>query len=117
MCGFVGFSSTCSNKEKIINNMLKEIYHRGPDSQECYFDKDVALGFARLSIIDIEGGTQPIFNEDESLVLVFNGEIYNFQKLRDELKNKGHIFSTNTDSEILIHGYKEYGEEIGRAHV
>ena len=112
MCGFVGFSSTCSNKEKIINNMLKEIYHRGPDSQECYFDKDVALGFARLSIIDIEGGTQPIFNEDESLVLVFNGEIYNFQKLRDELKNKGHIFSTNTDSEILIHGYEEYGEAL-----
>lgn len=112
MCGFVGFSSTCDNKEAIVDSMLKEIYHRGPDSQETYVDDDVALGFARLSIIDLEGGTQPLYNEDKSMVLVFNGEIYNFQTLREDLVAKGHTFSTQTDSEVLIHGYEEYGPEL-----
>ena len=112
MCGFVGFSSTCDNKEAIVDSMLKEIYHRGPDSQETYVDDDVALGFARLSIIDLEGGTQPLYNEDKSMVLVFNGEIYNFQTLREDLVAKGHTFSTHTDSEVLVHGYEEYGADL-----
>ncbi|MEG0894512.1 MAG: asparagine synthase (glutamine-hydrolyzing), partial [Oscillospiraceae bacterium] len=112
MCGFVGFSSKCSDKEKIISDMLKQIVHRGPDSQESYTDEDVALGFARLGIIDLNGGNQPMFNEDKSMVLIFNGELYNYKDIRKELIEKGHIFSTNCDSEILLHGYEEYGKEL-----
>ena len=112
MCGFVGFSSQCENKEKIIKEMLQKIVHRGPDSNESYTDEDIAFGFARLSIIDLEGGTQPLFNEDETMVLIFNGEIYNYQILREDLIAKGHIFKTLTDSEVLLHGYEEYGSEI-----
>lgn len=112
MCGFVGFTGSIPEKEKIVRKMLKRIVHRGPDSQECYLDEDVALGFARLSIIDLEGGTQPLFNEDGSLVLIFNGEIYNFQPLREELLKKGHVFKTRSDSEVLIHGYEEYGTRL-----
>ncbi|MFZ2538546.1 MAG: asparagine synthase (glutamine-hydrolyzing) [Oscillospiraceae bacterium] len=112
MCGFVGFSSKCGDKEEIIKEMLQKIVHRGPDSHESYVDDDVAFGFARLSIIDIEGGTQPLFNEDNSMVLIFNGEIYNYQILREELLEKGHIFKTQTDSEVLLHGYEEYGPEL-----
>lgn len=112
MCGFVGFSGKCENKPLIIGQMLDKISHRGPDSQETYTDNDVALGFARLSIIDLEGGTQPIFNEDKTKLLIFNGEIYNYQLLRDELIKRGHIFTTQTDSEVLLHGYEEYGAEL-----
>ncbi|MEG0691585.1 MAG: asparagine synthase (glutamine-hydrolyzing), partial [Oscillospiraceae bacterium] len=112
MCGFVGFSSKCGGKEKIIKEMLQKIAHRGPDSHESYVDEDVAFGFARLSIIDLEGGTQPLFNEDNSMVLIFNGEIYNYQVLRQDLIQKGHIFKTLTDSEVLLHGYEEYGPAL-----
>lgn len=112
MCGYVGFSSKCSDKKEIVTSMLNQIIHRGPDSHESYTDDKVALGFARLSIIDIEHGTQPLFNEDKSMVLVFNGEIYNYRELREELLNKGHVFTTHTDSEVLIHGYEEYGTKL-----
>ncbi|MEG0570987.1 MAG: asparagine synthase (glutamine-hydrolyzing) [Oscillospiraceae bacterium] len=112
MCGFVGFVSKMQDKQETINNMLQKIVHRGPDSQESFVDSDVALGFARLSIIDLEGGTQPIFNEDRTKVLIFNGEIYNYQVLREELISKGHIFTTHSDSEVLLHGYEEYGVEL-----
>lgn len=112
MCGFVGFSGKCQNKDKVIGEMLQKILHRGPDSQESYLDDEVALGFARLSIIDLENGTQPMANEDGSVVLVFNGEIYNFLDLREELIAKGHDFKTRSDSEVLVHGYEEYKEEL-----
>lgn len=112
MCGFVGFCGRKDEKKQHITEMLNTIKHRGPDSQESYCDEDVAFGFARLSIIDLEGGTQPLFNEDNSLVLIFNGEIYNYQALREELIKKGHIFKTHTDSEVLIHGYEEYGAKL-----
>ena len=92
--------------------MADRIAHRGPDQDEYYVDDKVSLGFRRLSIIDLEGGSQPIFNEDKTKVLVFNGEIYNYQSLREELLQKGHIFSTNTDSEVLLHGYEEYGKDL-----
>ena len=75
-------------------------------------DANMALGFRRLSIIDLEGGSQPIRNEDGTKVLVFNGEIYNFQELRKDLLAKGHVFKTSTDSEVLLHGYEEYGSEL-----
>lgn len=112
MCGFVGFTGKCENKQMVIDDMLNKIIHRGPDSQQSYVDNEVAFGFARLSIIDLENGSQPLFNEDESLVLIFNGEIYNYQALREELLEKGHVFKTHTDSEVLIHGYEEYGVSL-----
>ena len=93
--------------------MMDKIRHRGPDSGGKYTDEDIALGFRRLSIIDItESGDQPIYNEDRSKVLLFNGEIYNFRSIREELVAKGHIFTTKTDSEVLLHGYEEYGEKL-----
>lgn len=92
--------------------MIDKIIHRGPDSDGKYIDEDVALGFRRLSIIDLHGGDQPIFNEDNTLVLVFNGEIYNFKQLREDLINKGHVFKTSTDSEVIIHSYEEYGQDM-----
>lgn len=112
MCGFVGFSNKSMNKKEIIDQMMKKIIHRGPDSQNSYVDEDVALGFARLSIIDLDNGAQPLCNEDETVWLVFNGEIYNYMDLRGELIERGHIFKTRTDSEVLLHGYEEYGASL-----
>lgn len=112
MCGFVGYTGKIANQKGVLDTMSSQIAHRGPDSTDSYIDEDVALGFRRLAIIDLEGGSQPIFNEDKTKVLVFNGEIYNYKPLQQELKNKGHIFTTNTDSEVLIHGYEEWGSEL-----
>ena len=107
MCGFAGFYGQEKEKEEILQNMLRTIVHRGPDSEGKYLDEDIALGFRRLSIVDLsEHGNQPMFNEDKSLVLVFNGEIYNFKELRAELLEKGHIFANNSDSEVLLHGFE-----------
>ena len=93
--------------------MMDRIKHRGPDSEGKYIDENVAMGFRRLSLIDLsENGGQPIYNEDKTLVLTFNGEIYNFKELRAELEQAGHSFYTKTDSEVLIHGYEEWGEEL-----
>lgn len=110
MCGFVGFTNPAENAEAILQEMMDRIVHRGPDSSGKYLDDKVALGFRRLSIIDLAGGDQPLFNEDANLVLLFNGEIYNFKDLRQELCEKGHIFSTHSDGEVLLHAYEEYGE-------
>lgn len=113
MCGFVGFTNKINNSNLVIEDMMDKIRHRGPDSGGKYVDEDIALGFRRLSIIDISSsGDQPIYNEDKSKVLLFNGEIYNFQSIREELVSKGHIFTTKTDSEVLLHGYEEYGTEL-----
>ena len=110
MCGFAGFSvNGLPDAEKVIDAMGNRITHRGPDQAASYVDQDIALGFRRLAIIDLSGGSQPIFNEDRSMVLVFNGEIYNYQSIRADLLQKGHVFSTETDSEVLLHGYEEYG--------
>lgn len=114
MCGIVGFvdKSDKIKKKKIINKMMDKIEHRGPDSKGDFVNDYIALGFRRLSIIDLEGGTQPIYNEKENMLITFNGEIYNFKELRNELESKGHIFKTNTDTEVILHGYEEYGKEI-----
>lgn len=112
MCGFVGFVSKSNNKEYILKDMLDAIIHRGPDQTGEFINEDVALGFRRLSIIDVAHGAQPLFNEDKSIALVFNGEIYNYQDLREELIQRGHIFKTNTDSEVLVHSYEEYKEDM-----
>ena len=92
--------------------MADRIRHRGPDQDDYYIDADIAMGFRRLSIIDLEGGSQPILNEDGTKVLTFNGEIYNFQDLRRELIDAGHTFKTSTDSEVLLHGYEQWGAGV-----
>ncbi len=114
MCGFTGFTACgkVPDAERVLRKMTDRIAHRGPDDASYYSDDDIALGFRRLSIIDLDGGRQPIFNEDGSLVLVFNGEIYNYRELREELLAAGHVFATKTDSEVLLHGYEEYGEDL-----
>ncbi len=112
MCGFIGYTGKIDNNKEVLSNMLSKISHRGPDSEDSYSDDNISLGFRRLSIIDLQGGSQPIYNEDKTEVLVFNGEIYNFQVLRNDLLKKGHKFYTHTDSEVLIHGYEEYGKDL-----
>ena len=117
MCGFCGFSGQVMNREEVLHAMAERITHRGPDSDGYYIageheDDSIAMGFRRLSIIDLERGNQPIYNEDKSLVLMFNGEIYNYRALRTELIEKGHAFSTKTDSEVLLHGFEEWREEL-----
>ncbi len=113
MCGITGFTNKIDNADRVIVDMMDKIRHRGPDAEGSYVDSDIALGHRRLSIIDVSSsGDQPIFNEDGTLVIVFNGEIYNYREIREELGKKGHIFKTNTDTEVLIHGYEEYGEKL-----
>ena len=112
MCGIVGFVDKTKNKDKTIKKMADLIKHRGPDSDGYYTDEDVAIGFRRLSIIDLGNGSQPIYNEEKDKLVFFNGEIYNYKFLREDLEAKGHKFSTNTDTEVLLHGYEEYQEEL-----
>ncbi len=112
MCGFVGFVDKAPNKKKIIKDMADIIKHRGPDSDGYYVDDDCALGFRRLSIIDLEGGSQPIYNEDNSKAIIFNGEIYNYQEIKKDLLAKKHKFKTDADTEVILHGYEEYGDKI-----
>lgn len=113
MCGFAGFVGETRDREKVLHRMMDRIVHRGPDSEGSFVDEKAALGFRRLSIIDLsQVGDQPLYNEDRSKVLVFNGEIYNFQELRQELVKEGHTFVSATDSETLIHGYEQWGEQL-----
>ena len=111
MCGFVGFCSKNVKDKNVIKEMNNQIIHRGPDSDGYYFDKDVNFGFRRLSIIDLHEGSQPILNESGDTAIIFNGEIYNYQELREGLVAKGYKFKTHTDTEVILHGYEEYGEE------
>lgn len=112
MCGFSGFIDNIPNKKTVLESMMDEIIHRGPDESGEYIDENAALGFRRLSIIGVGNGLQPLYNEDGSLALVFNGEIYNYQELREDLIKKGHIFTTETDSEVLIHLYEDCKTEM-----
>lgn len=110
MCGICGMIGKVDNKEQILQGMMKAIEHRGPDGSESYIAEEAALGFQRLSIIDLDTGMQPMFNEEGDKVLVFNGEIYNYWILKEMLVQKGHTFRTTSDSEVLLHGYEEFGE-------
>ena len=115
MCGITGFVSAKHDLEeakKTLKAMADLIAHRGPDGEGFYVDERAALGHRRLSIIDLEGGSQPMFNEDKTLVTVFNGEIYNFMELRGQLEAAGHVFATHSDTEVLLHGYEEWGEAL-----
>lgn len=112
MCGIAGFMGQVENRADVIRNMTEVITHRGPDSDGFFTDDNISMGFRRLSIIDLGAGHQPIYNEDKSLVLTFNGEIYNYKNLRKELIAKGHKFYTDTDSEVLVHGFEEWKEDM-----
>jgi asparagine synthase (glutamine-hydrolysing) len=113
MCGIVGIldsSSASTALEPALRAMSDVIVHRGPDDDGLFVDDGIALGMRRLSIIDLEGGRQPIWNEDRSVVVVFNGEIYNYRELRAELQQRGHTFATHSDTEVIVHLYEEQEE-------
>lgn len=112
MCGFSGFAGKNCNREDVLKRMTDKIAHRGPDQEGMFLSEQAALGFRRLSIIDLENGSQPMYNEDKKIVITFNGEIYNHLEIRKELIEKGHVFENNSDTECLIHGYEEYGTDL-----
>lgn len=117
MCGIAGtyHSDGSSADRELVERMTRSIAHRGPDGAGFHFDREVGLGHRRLSIIDLEGGSQPIFNEDDSIAVVFNGEIYNYIELRQELEQAGHRFRTHSDTEVIVHGYEQWGTAcVGR---
>jgi asparagine synthase (glutamine-hydrolysing) len=117
MCGICGIYEYETHKpvgQQVLADMLHVLHHRGPDDAGVFFDKDVALGMRRLSIIDLNGGKQPISNEDGSVVTVLNGEIYNYQPLREELESRGHRLATASDTEVIVHLYEEFREECVR---
>ena len=115
MCGIAGiaaFGDMPSPSYQLLKEMCNTIIHRGPDEEGMDIRDGVAMGMRRLSIIDLAGGSQPIFNEDHTIRVVYNGEIYNFKELRKELESCGHHFKTNTDTEVIVHAYEEYGKDF-----
>ncbi len=112
MCGICGFTGQIEQRENTIKQMTEVITHRGPDSSGFYSDNFISMGFRRLSIIDLEEGHQPLYNEDKTLVLTFNGEIYNYKELKKELEGFGHTFATESDSEVLLHAFEQWDEEM-----
>jgi asparagine synthase (glutamine-hydrolysing) len=112
ICGQYNFRSGKPVSPSAIRLMTNTMVHRGPDDEGYYINGPVGLGFRRLSIIDLESGRQPMSNEDGSVYIVFNGEIYNFHELRHELEGKGHVFATRSDTEVIVHGYEEWGDKV-----
>ncbi|HEX4426003.1 MAG TPA: asparagine synthetase B, partial [Terriglobales bacterium] len=113
MCGIAGIvgGAPGSVDTETIHRMCQAIVYRGPDDEGIFVKDGVGLGMRRLSIIDLAGGHQPVFNEDRTIWTVFNGEIYNFPELRKELEDRGHRFYTHTDTEVIVHLYEEMGAE------
>lgn len=117
MCGICGFTGNVvpgggKDRGEVLTDMMNRIIHRGPDGEGRYLDDGIAMGFRRLSIIDLRGGDQPMRTVDGRYTITFNGEIYNYRELREVLKVRGHIFLTDSDTEVLLHGYSEFGAEI-----
>src|SRR5437879_12767317 len=112
ICGQYNFRSVTPVQRRDIEAMTKTLIHRGPDDEGYYIAGTLGFGFRRLSIIDLEGGHQPISDREESVWVIFNGEIYNFLELRRELEGYGHVFRTKSDTEVIIHGYKQWGDEV-----
>ena len=117
MCGIAGWLKLDTNRsnrdaEPVLHSMCETIVHRGPDSEGLWIDDRVALGMRRLSIIDLKTGDQPVFSCDRSVIVMMNGELYNYREVRTDLEKLGHKFTTNSDTEILPHLYEEYGEAL-----
>jgi asparagine synthase (glutamine-hydrolysing) len=112
ICGQYNFGDQAPVRSRDIEAMTKSIVHRGPDDDGFYISGSLGFGFRRLSIIDLSGGHQPMSDQEESVWVIFNGEIYNFQEVRRELEGHGHVFRTNSDTEVIIHGYKQWGDEV-----
>ena len=112
MCGIAGIITKREEKEELITKMSERIKHRGPDGEGYFIDDDIALAHRRLSIIDLSTGNQPMFNEDNSVVIVYNGEVYNYKELKEELLALGHTFTTTSDTEVLVHGYEEWHTDL-----
>src|SRR5262252_9375875 len=113
MCGICGkllFDTQASVSPELVKSMAQAIAHRGPDDAGYHVSGNMALGFRRLSIIDLAGGHQPLSNEDNTVWIVFNGEIYNYRELRQDLVRRGHLFRTQSDTEVIVHLYEELGE-------
>lgn len=109
ICGIFDMQGQAMASEQVLQNMMQALHHRGPDGSNFTILPGLALGFNRLSFVDLEGGMQPLYNEAKTLTMICNGEIYNHQALRRELREKGHVFSTHTDVEVILHLYEEYG--------
>ncbi len=113
MCGLTGifeFDRSAEIPKELVHRMNETIVHRGPDDEGIFTAPGIGLGFRRLSIIDLAGGHQPISNEDGSIWVLLNGEIYNYPELRKELLERGHTLATRSDTETIVHLYEEYGE-------
>src|ERR1051325_10922790 len=111
ICGVINFDSSAPADRALVGRMTDALAHRGPDDHGYFFDVNAGLGHRRLSIIDLGGGKQPMFNEDRSAAIVFNGEIYNYADLTADLKARGHQFETRSDTETILHSYEEYGDQ------
>ncbi|MGB1289106.1 MAG: asparagine synthetase B, partial [Aggregatilineales bacterium] len=114
MCGISGvynYNQGHPVSDTLLQSMLMAMHHRGPDEDGVFIEDELAIGMRRLSIIDLAGGTQPIYNEDHRYVLVFNGEIYNHLELRDTLKKQGHQFRSDSDTEVIVHLYEQHGAD------
>ncbi len=114
MCGICGFIGRGSEEERraVLERMKQKIIHRGPDGEGTYIDDAIAMGFRRLAIIDLQGGDQPIYSADRRYVITFNGEIYNYRELRAELLDAGYSFCTESDTEVILHGYEAWGRKV-----
>ena len=112
ICGQFNFGSSAPVRRADLEGMTKSITHRGPDDEGYFIDGPLGFGFRRLSIIDLSGGHQPMADQEETVWVIFNGEIYNFPELKRELQSHGHVFRTNSDTEVIIHGYKQWGDEV-----
>ena len=111
ICGVYAYETANWTERDVLAQMMSAIHHRGPDDSGIYLDGPLMMGMRRLSIIDLSGGAQPVFNEDRSIVVIFNGEIYNYRDLRERLRSRGHIFATASDTEVIVHLYEDAGEE------
>ena len=112
MCGIAGIVSADRPNAELVKQMCEVMIHRGPDGAGFYDDEHASLGMRRLAIVDVAGSQQPVYNEDHTISAVFNGEIYNFQQLRDDLRRGGHRFTTQGDGECLVHLYEEHGDQF-----